>query len=299
MIRSVSQRLLAGFALLLLTLPALAQPSKQDEPAVEFTDVYQAGTPNAPAASATTQPPTAPQASVKPPASTVVPVDSKANTGAAPARSLPPPNGTNTAESSDSNEGPAREGFYLRLTYGFGAAAFRGQGPNGSASVTGLSSDLGLSIGASLTRGLVLAGTLRSAQTTAQFKGGPFADASITSNGAIVQATNRAAASFSELGALVDWYPKPRYGLHAGLMAGLGTVSIVNLADNSSLRGTKLAGSIWVGYDWSISRYWALGLELLGSGAPEASLKAGRSRVDSGYELAPVALGIAASLVYF
>ncbi len=293
-----SRRILAGSLLLLLEPPAFAQTSKEAEPPVEIQDVYNVGTPGAATAASSAQPTATPPAT-KPPTSTLVPVAPNANAGPAPAGALPTLNAASAAESSNCNNEPDREGFYLRLAYGFGAATFRGQSPNGSVSVTGLSSGSAVAIGASLMRGLVLAGTIQSAQTTARFEGGPFANTSFTSNGTTVYANNRATASFTELGALVDWYPKLRYGLHTGLTVGLGSVSVANLADNSSLRGANLGGSVFLGYDWSISRYWAIGLELLGSGAARASLRAGRSRDDSGYTLAPLSLGFAASLVYF
>lgn len=287
-----------GSLSLLVVSPTIAQTSKEAEPAVEFTDVFHAGPSNTATTSSTTQPATTPS-STQVPTSTVPPVAPKANVETATARSSPPLNGPTAQASCDCRDEPNREGFYLRLAYGPGFATFRGQGPNGSVSVTGLSSNSGIAIGASLIRGLVLAGTIQSAQTTGQFKGGPFAGASFTNNGTTVSASNRASASFSQLAALVDWYPMLRYGLHTGMTAGLSMVSLVNLTDNSSLRGAKFGGSVFVGYDWSISHYWAMGLELLGSGATRASLRAGRSRDDSGYTLAPLSLGLAASLVYF
>ncbi len=299
MLRFISRSYGASIGLLLLTLPAVAETSNQEEPAVEFTDVYQANTLSDPAASASTQPPNTIPPAVKPPTSILVPVDPKASTAVVPSRALPPSSGASVAEASGGKEEPTREGFYLRLSYGPGYASFRGQGPNGAASISGLSSGSSFAVGGSLTRGLVLAGTLQSTSIIGKFKGGPFGDATIARTGTTVSANDRASASFLEVGLLVNCYPKPRYGLHTGLAAGLGSVSVVNLADNSSLRGAKLGGSLFVGYDWSISRYWALGLELFGSGATKASLREGRSRVDSGFEFAPVALGLAASLVYF
>jgi hypothetical protein len=281
------------------SVASLAQTSEREEPPVEIKDLYQVDASSALVTSAPVQTPAAPPSAVKTSPSMQVPVDSKHSRGATPVRGLPPSSGADAFQASTGNESPAREGFYLRLAYGPGIATFRGQGPNGAASISGLSSSTTIAIGGSLTRGLVLAGTLQSTQTTARFNGGPFAAASITNDGSTLSATNRASASLSEIGAIVDWYPMPRYGLHSGLMAGLAMVSVTNLADNSSLRGAKLAASVFIGYDWSISRYWAMGLELLGSGGPKASLRAGRSRVDSGYELAPMALGIAATIVYF
>ena len=294
---AMALQLFTGLALLLLTLPALAQTSEREAAPVEVNEVYQVSTPNAPAASPAAQAPTVPQPAAKPPTSIVVPVDSKTSNGCAPAYIVPPSSAAVPCASSD--QWPNREGFYLRLAYGPGFAKFRGQGPHGAASISGLSSSTAIAIGGSLTRGLVLAGTLQSTQTTARFKGGPFMDASIANDGSSLAATDRASASLSDFGVMVDWYPRFRYGLHSGLMAGLGTVSVTNLADNSSFRGQRLATSIFVGYDWSLSRYWSIGLELLGSGATKASLRAGRSRVDSGYELAPVAFGLAATIVYF
>jgi hypothetical protein len=157
----------------------------------------------------------------------------------------------------------------------------------------------GFAIGGSIVRGLVLAGTAQGATTQATFKGGPFRNATIAVDGNNIGASHEAMASFGELGLLLDWYPDPAAGWHAGLSGGLGAVVIVNNADDSSLVGVSPAGSVFGGYDWAIGRSWSLGLSLALSGAGTATMKHASGGDDAGYRLTPVSASVQASILYF
>jgi hypothetical protein len=192
-----------------------------------------------------------------------------------------------------------RNGFYLRLTSGPGFLSLRGNGPAATASMASSGSMGGFTIGGSIARGLVLAGTVSGATAQGTFKGGPFRNATIAVDGSNISASHKAEASFGEIGLLIDWYPNPAAGWHAGLSGGLGAVVIKNDADDSSLVGVSPAGSIFGGYDWAIARSWSLGLSLTVSGASAASMKQASGGGDAGYQLTPVSASVQASLLYF
>lgn len=194
-----------------------------------------------------------------------------------------------------------RDGFYLRLIDGVGFMTLRGDGANGKASVSGMSSTSIIAIGGSVAPGLVLAGTLQSTQVGGDFKGGPFEQATITATpGAAdkIPATKKATAALSQIGALLDWYPGTS-GAHVGLGAGLGMMALINQADESAYYGTGVAGTVLVGYDWSIAPTWALGLALVANGSTKATLKHAKTGNESSYRMMPFSVGINASILYF
>jgi hypothetical protein len=191
------------------------------------------------------------------------------------------------------------EGFYLRLGSGPSVASFSGHGPLGSASLTGLGESGFLAIGGAVAPGLVLAGTVQGTGITADFKGGPFNDATVTSNGKSRPASRKAEAGIGMVGLLLDWYPRPKAGWHAGVATGIGAIGLTNLADDSGLSGVNLGGSVFGGYDWALGRDWALGLQLTASGATSTKLREDSGAHDTGYRLTPLSFGIQASVLYF
>ena len=219
-----------------------------------------------------------------------------------PAPAAPRASATTDTEGSDASDRATprtRDGFYLRLSSGPSFLSLSGDGPTRSASIAALGSGGSISIGGSIARGVVLAGTVQTVTGQGTFHDGPFRSATISVDGSNIDASHRAIATFNELGALIDWYPNSAAGWHAGLSAGFGVIAIVNSADNSSLYGVSPAGTLFGGYDWAIGRDWSLGLSLQASGAGAAAMKHSPDRTDAGYRLTPASIGIQASVLYF
>jgi hypothetical protein len=193
----------------------------------------------------------------------------------------------------------SRDGFYLRMLTSVGFARLSGDGPTGSASISGFGGGSIIGIGTSLTKGLVLAGNLQSTQVSARFKGGPFADSTFVANGRTLDVSQKASGALAGIGVLVDYYPMQSEGLHVGLGAGVAFLSVANQADDSIMTGKGATGTLLVGYDWPIGPSWALGLTLVASSSTSAKLKYQEPDEDSGYRLSSFSLGISGSILYF
>ena len=130
--------------------------------------------------------------------------------------------------------------------------AFTGHGPSGSASVAGLNSDTLLAIGGNVGEGLVVAGAVHAAQTRNTFEGSPSTP------------DRKATALSGQLGVLVDWFPDPTGGWHAGGLVGLGVVGISD-ADIADSSGVGLGAALFGGYDFWIGPQWSLGVGAIAS----------------------------------
>jgi hypothetical protein len=275
--------------------PATAAPTGSAAPAAVDPAPNAVSTSSfAPAAADATPNPVAPQVPV---VAGQVATQPAGETSAATSRA---PSDDRASAGAACREEPMRDGFYLRLMFGSGYARFHGTGPNGSASSSALGSHSTLAIGGGIVRGLALAATMQFTSTDADFKGGPFVSSTVTRSGnsAPVTASQKATAAQSLLGALVDWYPDPLSGLHVGLAAGLGGIAVQNHADDSTLSGVAASGALLTGYDFALSRSWALGLALVASGATSSKLKNSDSK-DTGYKLSAFSIELASSLLYF
>lgn len=238
-------------------------------------------------------PAAAPTPAPAPPASYPQSQPARAPTVLAPAAIAP-------AEEPAVPPGPAiRHGFYLRAFSGIGYAGFSGRGPNGHVSIQGLGAQSLFAIGGSVGRGVVLAGTLQASGTTAEFKGGPFEHQTVTLGESSVNASAKADVSSSQIGLLLDWYPAPTIGWHVGASGGLGAISLLNRADDSTLVGASLSGTLFGGYDWFIAKEWSMGIALLASGVTSANMKESKEGTDAGYRLRAVSVGLAGSILYF
>jgi len=209
---------------------------------------------------------------------------------------------TTTTPSCPCPPPPRHDGFYFRVSSGFAYSSVFGDGPNGSASVSGLGSLASLAIGGTLAPGIVLAGTLGGGTTTHKFQGGPFANATIAGGSgppAMVQASGDGSASLFEVGVLLDWFPDPTKGLHLGGSVGLGGAAITNQADGSKMAGIGAAGALFFGQDWWIGTGWSLGVEGVATGATPREQIKDSSGTDTGYRLTPLALGVEISLLYY
>ena len=189
----------------------------------------------------------------------------------------------------------------MRIVSAPAFVSLSGTGPRGSAKLRGLGDASVISFGGSIARGLVLGGMIQATGLTAKFSGGPFAGSTVTTaDGKTFDASRKAAAGTAGLGLMLDWYPKPLGGWHAGLTAGLGSISVQNLADDSVMAGGGLTGGLFGGYDWSIGKAWSLGLELSLSGTTSSKLKdADDPNIDTGYRLRALSVGLGASILYF
>ncbi len=149
------------------------------------------------------------------------------------------------------------DGFYLAVSQGIAQVSISGEGPNGSASLSGLGSTTGLAIGGSPVRGLAIAGVLRAATKTGTFNGGPTVTATTTRvvNGVSVTSpstlSGRAQASIFMIGVQADWFPRPEDGWHVGAGIGLGGESITDDAGGTN-SAASVSGSLFGGYEWWI-----------------------------------------------
>jgi len=234
-----------------------------------------------------------------PPATSPTNAEPPARSIASPPKAVATPQIARPEEPSVSAGPRNRRGFYVRVDNGLGYAGFSGTGPVGSASLEGLGSLSVVAIGGSIGRGVVLAGTLQAMTLTARFNGGPFENRYIGVGEESIPSSAKADAVFSQIGLLIDWYPSPLNGWHLGASGGLGLISLVNRADDSTFVGTGTGGTIFGGYDWFIAKKWSMGISLIASGVTSASLKEAEEGNDAGYRLRGFALGLGGSLLYF
>jgi len=194
-----------------------------------------------------------------------------------------------------------RQGFYFRMVSAPAFVSMSGTGRNGDAKISGLGDASVIALGGSVAPGFVIAGMLQATQLTAKFNGGPYVGTSATTaDGRKFDVSNQATASAMGFGLLLDWYPNPSGGWHAGLAGGLGVIAVQNLADNSQMAGGGLTGRLFGGYDFAIGKAWSLGLGLSLSAVTSSKLKdADDTTIDTGYRLKSVSVGFDASILFF
>ena len=169
------------------------------------------------------------------------------------------------------------DGFYLRLSAGAHYASFAGEGKSTDVSVHGFTSGTMLAIGGTPGEGVVVAGAIRGEQIRGTLHGAP-------------KPGGNATATLGQLGFLMDWFPKPSDGWHAGGLLALGIVSLSDseLSDSS---GAAFSGGVFGGYDFWIGPEWSLGVAGTFTGTTRASLK-DSNRDETGYALNALAGGI-------
>lgn len=126
------------------------------------------------------------------------------------------------------------DGWYGRLGFGLHYFSLWGDGPRGSASISGFAAAFNFAVGGTPWDGLVIAGTLGATYAGGSFHGGP------------PGAPGDAEALLPFVGALVDWYPAPRGRVHAGGTFGLGGFLATD-SSNRAYRGYAPAGSLFAG----------------------------------------------------
>jgi hypothetical protein len=192
-------------------------------------------------------------------------------------------------------------GFYFALTNTDGYLAVWGDGPSGSASITGYANGGTIAIGGSPVPGFAVAGVIGAMNTSGDtFNGGPVVTVTTsTGNGPSANTTlqGRASASMVLLGGLVDWFPEPERGWHVGGSVGLGGAVVTDDTGNS-INGASIAGSIFGGYQFWLGPSWSLGVSGVVMGAPTLNLT-DSNRNDSGYKMTPFYVGLAWTLMYY
>jgi len=169
------------------------------------------------------------------------------------------------------------DGFYLRLAGGAHYTSFIGDGKAIDVSVHGLTSATTLAIGGTPGDGVVIAGVIRGEQVRGTLHGAP-------------KPEGKGTATLGQLGLLMDFFPKPTDGWHAGGLVALGVISVSD-SQLSDASGAAFAASAFGGYDWWIGPDWSLGLMAVFSASSRASLKDSNQN-DSGYSLNALAGGI-------
>jgi hypothetical protein len=168
------------------------------------------------------------------------------------------------------------DGFYLRLGTGIaygrvhssGTLSYgtRDTGTSLTATYEGWGPAYELLIGGTVARGFVLGGG---------FVGQDISDPTLTVNSdefserMVVEGSLGVGA----LGPFIDWFPNENKGLHFGTMVGF---ALLGLSNGSGKTSSGIAGSLWGGYDFWVSRQWSIGAE-----ARVAAVRA--SRTLSGY----------------
>ena len=276
------------------TRPVAIAPTKDGEVA-DMTDTTM------PSPSATAASPQAPAA----PAQSGGPAPQPPPAAVAPATPPPPPRVQPILVATPDQPAPdlerVRQGFYLRMVAAPAFVSMSGTGPHGDAKLSGLGSASIIALGGSVAPGFVIGGMLLGTALSAKFNGGPYVGTSATTaDGRKFDVSNKATVGATGLGLLLDWYPNPSGGWHAGLAGGLGAITVQNLADNSQMMGTGLTGMLFGGYDFAIGKAWSFGLGLSLSALTSSKLKdVDDTSIDTGYRLKSVSVGLDASILYF
>ena len=206
------------------------------------------------------------------------------------------------------------KGFYLAVRTDIGGLSVWGDGPAGSASLSGFASGGSLAIGGSPVPGFAIAGVIGSTTTSGTFNGGPTVVSVTTMTGGVQRTLmpppnggkgNARASSFL-LGVLGDWFPVPTGGWHVGGAVGLGGASVTD-DTNNTIAGASVAGSVFGGYQWWLGSSWSLGLSGFLSVAPSLDMKEptmpnappGSTNNDSGYHMMPLSAGLQGVLLYY
>ena len=227
--------------------------------------------------SQTSLPAPAPPSTPLPPSSAALDATPPAPPARKPARGCDGPSGSY-----------CHDGFYARLTVGFFYSEFLGRGPQGNALVSSAGTDLNLTLGGTVARGLVIGGTIRGAlsglwEIRGTFVGGPPGDT--------------AAGSLLLLGPMLDWYPVAEEGWHVGGAAGLGGLGLLDYQARIIALGNAFAVSLWGGYDWWVAPQWSIGLLTSLSTATTSEVDY-RLNVPSGYTFTPLIVTAEVSLLW-
>jgi hypothetical protein len=173
------------------------------------------------------------------------------------------------------------DGFYLRISSGVGALGIGGQGPTGTAQLSGLASSSMFAIGGTPSRGFVVGGAVASRTLTSTHTSGVAAD--------------ETSVTASTLGVFVDWFPNEYRGWHVGGLLGLGTIDIKSVSESDQVN-VSVAGQAFGGYDFWIGPEWSLGIQGVLGFSTKAPMKADQN--DTGYTLGSLSGAIEGTLLF-
>ena len=172
-----------------------------------------------------------------------------------------------------------------------------GTGPNGRVSVRGVGSEVEATFGGAPVAGLVLGVAFRVWSGGGTFDGGPTVRATYMQAGqTTTKLLDQASLAAFEIGALLDWYPRPTGGWHVGLSAGVGGFTITDGADNSST-STALTGALFGGYQFWVAGGLSAGLSAVVSTAFKASPTDSAGNA-TGYDLQWLAVGLQGAIAF-
>lgn len=170
------------------------------------------------------------------------------------------------------NRGYRHDGFYLRASAGGGWLVVGIDDDLSSRTTSGAAASLALDAGITIARGLVVGIGVSALHA-------PSPSAGISQ------------LDLYRLGPLLDWFPEPTSGFHAG--AGPGPMVVRVDGERSDASAVALGGAVWVGYDAWVAEEWSLGSRISGYGA-----WAGRADDALRSRLSARAIAIELSLVY-
>jgi hypothetical protein len=302
--RALAHVLPAAVGGVLLTLSAaFAQTSTGDAAAAQVPgSAWDAGpfaeSPDATPIAPTTAPSSIADAAAPPPSTGKS--QSPPSTGAS--ESTPPSAKPAEAGQAGLSAGPLHDGFYLGLTNGFGDLAVWGDGPNGSASISGFATRVGISVGGSPIRGLAVAGVIEGDIAVGNtFSGGPIVIATTQVGNAPpsmqMPLKGNARSSSYLVGVLADWFPVPSGGWHVGAGVGAGGAAITDDA-GKVIAGISVGGSVFGGYQWWLGGNWSFGISGIVTGTPTLNMTDSRGN-DTGYKMVPLFVGAQGVILYY
>lgn len=146
-------------------------------------------------------------------------------------------------------------GFFARSDTGLSFLWASVRGPNGSSgrsAIRGWGQSAVISVGGTPWRGLVLGGTVWTAQIDPTF---------VEGGKTVVPDDNSVKETLLRVGPFVDWYPNPARGFHAQA-AALFAVQIESDVKGNPIKPASLGAalSVGAGYEWFVSSEFSVGL---------------------------------------
>lgn len=155
------------------------------------------------------------------------------------------------AATAQAGEPRTHDGFFLRLSAGFGGAGSKISDPTGSIDFSGFSGDVNIAVGGMVQPNLAVHGTIFGWSVS-----DPDADVTITGLGT-ASGTINGTATMSGFGPGITYYFMPA-NMYASASAGIGRLELDGDVDGSTKTGFAL--DLTVGKEWWAGENWGLGL---------------------------------------